>query len=189
MSLYTVQATLILDNKGRRLLAQYYNPPASAQKASSLASAPESEQKAFEKRLSQKTSGENADVLLLDNHLVLYKQCADIIIYLVADLDENEDLIYQTLLTLRDSISSMLGHQVDRATALSHYDRVALVVDEVIDNGVILTSDKFTVLDRTTTQATEEPNLQNIDLSENGFATMFSFAKGKLAQAVKQQLG
>lgn len=189
MSLYTVQATLILDNEGRRLLAKYYTPPGAEGKASPLAKATVSEQKAFEKKLSSKTSGENGDILLMDGHLVLYKQCADIIIYLLCDKDENEALTYQTLLTLRDSISSMLGHQVDRATALLHYDRLALVVDEVIDNGIILATDKFSVLERTTTSAIEEPSLQNIDLSEGGLKSMFSFAKGRLAQAVRQQLG
>lgn len=179
----------MLDTEGRRILAKYYSPPNLSARKTTLADASVSEQKAFEKRLVAKTKGVNGDILLQDGHLVVYKQSADVITYFLAPPDENEAMIYQALLTLRDSVDVMLDHQVDRANLLTHYDRLALIVDEIIDNGVICVTDRRQVIARTTTDAHEAPSLQNLDLSEKGFKSVFDFAKGRLAQAVRQQLG
>lgn len=182
-----MQATLVLDSEGKRLLAKYYVPPAFPSAASELASKTVTDQRAFERKLVSKTKGLNGDVVVLDNHLILYKQLADTLFYLVAPVDESEAMIYQALITLRDSVDSLLGHQVDRASVLEHYDRVALAVDEVVDNGVILETESYNVAQRTTKEASEELSV-NLDLSEKGIRSMFDFAKGRLTQAVRQQL-
>jgi len=189
MSLYAVQAVLVLDNEGNRILAKYYSPSSPTAVKSPLVAAPVKEQKAFEKKLVQKTKGVNGDILLMDKHLVVYKQTADVLIYLVCPPEENEALVYQALVTLRDSVDAMLDHQVDKTFLVAHYDRLALVVDEIIDNGIILATEKRSIVARTTIEAEEEPSLQNLDIGEKGFKGVFDFAAGRLAQAVRQQLG
>ena len=61
-------------------------------------------QKAFEKGLLEKTAKQNGDILLYDGRIVTYKTESDVMIYLVSSIDENEILLYQTLLCLRDSL-------------------------------------------------------------------------------------
>lgn len=188
ISLYAVQAVLVLDTEGRRLLAKYYTPRSSAAAPSPLASSV-AEQKKFEKRLAQKTKSVNGDVLLMDKHLIVYKQVADVLFYFVCPPEENEALVYQALITLRDSVDALLDHQVDKTFLLQYYDLLSLAVDEVVDNGVIIATEKRNVVARTTVEANEEPSIQNLDIGEKGFRGVFDFAAGRLAQAVRQQLG
>lgn len=58
----------------------------------------------FEKGLLQKTAKQTGDILLYDNKVVLYKMESDVAIYVVGSADENEVLLYNVLLALRDSL-------------------------------------------------------------------------------------
>lgn len=42
--------------------------------------------------------------MLYDNRIVLYKLESDVMIYIVGSVDENEILLYNTILALRDSL-------------------------------------------------------------------------------------
>lgn len=61
-------------------------------------------QKAFEKGLLEKTAKQTGDILLYDSRIVTYKTESDVMMYLVSSIDENEILLYQSLLCLRDSL-------------------------------------------------------------------------------------
>ncbi len=116
LSLYTVKAVLILDNEGKRVFAKYYQPPhaTSVSAEDALANHVENpfptlkSQKAFEASLFSKTHKQGADVVLLENTLVVYKEVSDIIIYVVGGLDENECMLYSVVLGIRDSLELVL---------------------------------------------------------------------------------
>jgi hypothetical protein len=61
-------------------------------------------QKAFEKGLADKTLKQTGDIILYDNRIVLYKMESDVMMYVVGSLDENEVLLYNVILALRDSL-------------------------------------------------------------------------------------
>lgn len=61
-------------------------------------------QKAFEKGLIDKTAKQTGDIILYDNRIVLYKMESDVMLYVVGAADENEILLYNTVLALRDSL-------------------------------------------------------------------------------------
>jgi hypothetical protein len=134
MSLFTVHAILILSTEdGSRIFAKYYNAPhhtAASQGQSKLlypswpleglcthssdtclGSSPAANpypdlkaQKAFEKGLLEKTAKQTADIILYDNRIVLYKCESDIMMYVVGGMDENEIMLYNVILALRDSL-------------------------------------------------------------------------------------
>lgn len=134
MTLFSVQAILVLSTEdGARIFAKYFTPPhaastgnnapplmplfsllpsphswltlASFVAAGSGSSYPDTKsQKAFEKGLIEKTAKQTGDIILYDNRIVLYKLESDVMIYLVGAADENEILLYNTLLALRDSL-------------------------------------------------------------------------------------
>lgn len=68
-------------------------------------------QKAFEKGLIEKTSKQTGDIILYDNRIVLYKLESDVMIYLVGAADENEILLYNTLLAFRDSLHLLFKYE------------------------------------------------------------------------------
>jgi coatomer subunit zeta len=61
-------------------------------------------QKAFEKGLLEKTAKQTADIILFDNRIVLYKSESDVMMYVVGSVDENEIMLYNVILALRDSL-------------------------------------------------------------------------------------
>ncbi len=66
------------------------------------------EQKAFEKGLLEKTSKQTSDVILYDNKVVVFKMESDVMLYVVGNAEENEILLYNVVLALRDTLSILL---------------------------------------------------------------------------------
>ena len=69
-------------------------------------------QKAFEKGLIEKTGKQTGDIVLYDNRIVLYKLESDVMLYVVGAADENEILLYNTVLALRDSLHLLFKYVV-----------------------------------------------------------------------------
>ncbi|PVH69997.1 hypothetical protein DL98DRAFT_149317 [Cadophora sp. DSE1049] len=111
MSLFAVNAILILNSEdGSRVFAKYYNAPHHSTTAGHASNPPSSPypdvkaQKAFEKGLLEKTAKQTADIILYDNRIVLYKSESDIMMYVVGGVDENEIMLYNVILAMRDSL-------------------------------------------------------------------------------------
>lgn len=125
MSLHSVVAILILSTEtsadSSRLFAKYYNPPHTAaptQQPPQQPTQPYSslkEQKAFEKGLLEKTSKQSSDVILYDNKVVVFKMESDVMLYVVGGAEENEILLYNVVLALRDTLSILLKYVQARA--------------------------------------------------------------------------
>jgi len=115
MSLHSVLAILILStdtSDSSRLFAKYYAAPHSntthptpTQPYSSI-----KDQKAFEKGLLEKTAKQTSDVILYDNKVVVFKMESDVMLYVVGGPEENEILLYNVVLALRDSLSILLKY-------------------------------------------------------------------------------
>lgn len=186
MSLYSVQALLILGPEGRRIFAKYYRQPHAAPgvELSSLAHS-ENDQLKFEKKLHAKTNRVNGDITILDNHIILYKQMGDLVLAMVASSDENEILIQAALTALYDSIQALLDYNVDCSEVLECYDVVVLAIDETIDSGVILETEASVITSRVTRRASDAI-VPNLDVNK-GLRGMFDFVGNRLSDAVKQQ--
>ncbi|WZH39996.1 Coatomer zeta subunit [Fusarium acuminatum] len=215
MSLFTVQAILILGTEdGSRIFAKYFHSPHSAPNAPASASAsPYSDvksQKAFEKGLIEKTAKQTGDIILYDNRIVLYKMESDVMMYVVGSVDENEILLYNTILALRDSLhllfKSVLPLQacailpqhpltiaqsrqsVDKRTIVENYDLVSLAIDEIVDDGIILETDPTIIVQRVSRAPTQDLPVGRIDLSEQGVNNLAQLGKSKLADWLRQGL-
>lgn len=117
MSLHSVNAVLILaadsTAESPRIFAKYYSPPHSSA-AHPLPPQPYSstkDQKGFEKGLLEKTAKQTSDVILYDNKVVVFKMESDVMLYVVGNADENEILLYNVVLALRDSLSILLKYE------------------------------------------------------------------------------
>ena len=118
LSLFAVNAILILSaDDSSRILAKYYSaphPPAGATEKSGYPGANPyptvKDQKAFEKGLVEKTAKQTSDVILYDNRVVVFKVESDVMLYVVGGVDENEILLYNVILALRDSLNILLKY-------------------------------------------------------------------------------
>ncbi len=146
-------------------------------------------QKAFEKGLLEKTAKQSADILLYDNQIVVYKTESDVTMYVVGSVDENEVLLYNVILTVRDSLHLLLKQSIDKRTLIECYDILALAMDEIVDDGVILETDPSIVVTRVSKAPTQDVNLGHIDpFSEQGINTLTQLGRNKLSDWLRQGL-
>ncbi|RMZ86915.1 hypothetical protein DV736_g5861, partial [Chaetothyriales sp. CBS 134916] len=174
-----------------RLFANYYAPPhtnplhpSPPQPYSTL-----KEQKAFEKGLLEKTAKQTSDVILYDNKVVVFKAESDVMLYVVGSADENEILLYNVVLALRDTLSILLKNSTDKRTIVENYDLVTLAIDEIVDDGIVLETDPVMVATRVSKPpAQDAPNMKNIDLSEQGIQNLWEFGKKQGIEFVRRNL-
>ena len=89
-------------------------------------------------------------------------------------------LLYNVILALRDSLSILLKNSTDKRTIIENYDLVALAINEIVDDGIILETDPMVVSSRVSrAPAQDAPNMKNIDLSEQGLLNAWEFGKRK----------
>ncbi|KAI9673938.1 MAG: Golgi-to-ER vesicle coat component [Caeruleum heppii] len=198
MTLFAVNAILILSpDDSSRILAKYYSaphPPAGvSEKSTSYPGANPyptlKEQKAFEKGLVEKTAKQTSDIILYDNRVVLFKVESDVMLYVVGGADENEIMLYNVILALRDSLNLLLKNSVDKRTIIENYDLVSLAIDEIIDDGIILETDPMVVAARVSRPPVQDiATVKGIDLSEQGLMNAWEFGKMKLSERLRQGL-
>ncbi|KAI0863750.1 snare-like protein [Xylaria cubensis] len=180
------------DYLAQRIFAKYYNAPHHAPTGTSgPSSSPYSDvksQKSFEKGLLEKTSKQTGDIILYDNKLVLYKMESDVMMYVVGGAEENEVLLYNVILALRDSLHLLFKQSVDKRTVVENYDLVSLAIDEIVDDGIILETDPTIIVQRVSKAPTQDVNLSRIDLSEQGVNNLAQLGRAKLTDWLRQGL-
>ena len=147
-TLNTVKGIVILDNDGRRVLANYYDKETFPTTK---------EQTAFEKSLFSKTSKSNAEVLLLDGMVILHRSNVDLFFYVLGGQHENELVLLSVLNCLYDSVSQILRKNVEKRALFEHFDVVLLALDEICDNGMILEADPNAVISRVAIRTDDIP--------------------------------
>ena len=152
LSLYSVNAFLLLDTDGHRLLAKYYRPKIHGEPKGLLTL---KEQRAFEKGLWQKTKKAGGtcfrsvyntkfvliftgDIILYDGHLVVYKHSLDVVFYLIGGPSENELMLHSALMAFSDAVHILLRNSVEKRGVLENLDLVLLCLDETIDDGCVV---------------------------------------------------
>jgi hypothetical protein len=165
--LHKVEAVVILDADGNRVFVKYYPvvladlDGASPHKKSDSIDAttgvwatPE-KQRSMEAGIHSKArdpkrgASADGDIMIYEGHTVLYFVEQELTFVVVGSGDENEMVLNAVLQCLIESLQQVLKvSTVDKRTILEKYELLLLVVDEMIDDGVILeTSSSFIVGD------------------------------------------
>ncbi|KAK3074077.1 Golgi-to-ER vesicle coat component [Teratosphaeriaceae sp. CCFEE 6253] len=196
MSLFSVNAILLLStDDSSRILTRYYSPPHIPQNThgndypGANPYPTLKDQKAFEKGLLEKTAKQTSDVTLYDNRVVVFKMESDVMLYVVGGSEENEIMLYNVILALRDALNILLKNSVDKRTLIENYDLASLCIDEIVDDGIILETDPVIIASRVSRPPAQDvPNMQGIDLSEEGLLKIYQFGKQKLGERLRQGL-
>ncbi|KAE9550557.1 hypothetical protein FO519_006215 [Halicephalobus sp. NKZ332] len=164
-SLYSIKGIAILDQDGNRILAKYYDKEVFPT---------DKEQSAFEKSLFQKTHKANSEIILLDGLICVYRSNVDLFFYVIGSANENELILCSVLNCLYDSVSTVLRKNVEKKALFDNLDVIILILDELVDDGVILDTDPASVVSRCALRG-DEINLGDQTL-------------GQLASKVKEQI-
>ena len=80
--------------------------------------------------------------------MVVHKSINDLRLFIVAKSSENELIIVSILEALYDSLSALLRVPIEKQAVLENLDLTLLIIDEIIDNGLILETDANTIASR-----------------------------------------
>ncbi|CAD7700803.1 unnamed protein product [Ostreobium quekettii] len=167
-----VKALALLDSDGKRIVVKYYTPEWSTV----------TQQAEFEKSLFSKTCKTNArgeaEIILFDDLVVVYKSLGDLTFYVTGSQSENELVLCGVLQAFYESVTLLLRSAVEKKTALENLDQVLLVMDEIVDNGLILEMDPQTVAARVGMRSGDGAE---VPFAEQTFSQAFARAKEHLA--------
>lgn len=82
----------------------------------------------------------------------------------------------------------VIRNVIDKRTIVENYDIVALTIDEVVDDGVILETDPAAIVARVSKPPQHDVSVKGIDLSEQGLLNVWEFGKKQLAERLRQGL-
>lgn len=161
--LHKVEAVIILDSEGNRIFTKYYPivaADASTKKSDAIDAATgvwatSEKQRAMESGIHTKArdpkrgSNTEGDIMIYEGHTVLYYVEQELTFIIIGGGDENEMVLNAVLQCLVESLQQVLKvTTLDKRSVLEKYEVLLLIVDEMIDDGVILeTSSSFIVGD------------------------------------------
>ncbi|KAI9192966.1 Longin-like domain-containing protein [Polychytrium aggregatum] len=179
LTLKSINAIVILDSEGKRLLSKYYSSEYPTAK----------DQKAFEKTLFEKTKKSSSasaigdHIIMIDNQIVVYKFNIDIFIYIIGSLEENELILASILNTYYEALCMLFREQSpEKRSILENLDLAILALDETIDDGIILESDSSQVAGR----VTKKNEGESIPLAEQTIAQALQAARDQLTKSLRQ---
>ena len=78
-----------------------------------------------------------ADVLLYNDHLVLYISSSNVRIFVIASSSANELVIDEVISGLESSLNTLLKGTIDARGIIDNMDYVLLAIDEFCEDGII----------------------------------------------------
>ena len=147
-----VKAVIVLDNEGNRIIAKYYN----SERSKGLEATPQ--QKVFEKAIFTKSNKQEGadtaklnmyenDIMNVDDYFIIFRCYTDMTVYVVGDGKSDNELILGTVLdTIHDCFDRVFKHNIERKSLINNMTGVILVIDELIDQGIIMQLDSAIIL-------------------------------------------
>ena len=120
----------------------------------------------------------DAEIIMFDGVITVYKTIGDCCFYVVGDPDENELILGAVLQAFYESISMLLA-MVEKKTVLENLDLVLICMDEIVDSGVILETNSDLIASRVTMRGAEG---EEANFTEQTFQQAFSQARDQLAR-------
>ncbi|CAM0882910.1 unnamed protein product [Alopecurus aequalis] len=139
----SVKNILVLDSEGKRVAVKYYSD-----EWPSLSSKLAFEKSVFVKTQKTGAKAEEADVVMLDGYIVVYKSIEDLHFFVTGGDEENELILASVLQGFYDAVVVLLKKIVDKKTALENLDLIFLCLDEVVDGGIVLETDATVIVEK-----------------------------------------
>ena len=149
-----VKGVIVLDDEGRRIIAKYYNQEMNV----GIQTNPQ--QKAFEKQLFTKSNKQDGgssaklnmyenDIMNVEDYVAVFRCYTDMTIYVLGDGKSDNELVLASILdTIHECFDQVFKHQIERKSLINNMTGVILVIDELIDQGIVMQLDSATILTR-----------------------------------------
>jgi hypothetical protein len=148
-----ISGIVILGKNGNRIVSKYYGDNKQTTE----------EQFKFEEALHAKVARQqqqpsyDADIFTFDDYVIPHKFFEDVRIFVLLHPDENELIGLTILNTLSDTLSILFDQRVTRAAVNNNLDMVTLILDELLDDGLILETNPEQILQRVSMRENSMP--------------------------------
>eukprot|EP00921_Rhytidocystis_pertsovi_P009548 GHVQ01015397.1.p1 GENE.GHVQ01015397.1~~GHVQ01015397.1.p1 ORF type:complete len:185 (+),score=42.49 GHVQ01015397.1:87-641(+) len=88
------------------------------------------------------------EIVMVDKFMSLIRSVNDVAIYVIGDMDENELMLLEVITAVYQCLSTITSGQIGKRQILEQLDSVFLMLDEVVDSGVILETDAAVITSR-----------------------------------------
>ena len=144
----SIKFFLILDNAGNRIYCTYYINNDESPNLNTL-----EEQNNFEKRICEKILKSNVDRVDLDiinfeGYDILCKVNREVNFFIGIKEDDNEILLEQIYNAFEIQLFEIVQDNLSREKIFSCYDKIIVLIDELIYGGILLNIDKNSLNDR-----------------------------------------
>ena len=174
----SVAAVVLLDGEGKRIVVRYFGDKFADAK----------EEMAFEKKLFDKTARTNAkneaEIILMDGLVTVYRNTSDVWMYVVGLQHENELVLVNVLNALHEALTTLLRAPPDKWMLLDSFDTLLITIDEMLDAGMILETDATTLVNRVGMKAADGGQPGAEQTVEGQFNSMFASARESIARSL-----
>ena len=93
------------------------------------------------------------DIMNVDDYVAVFRCYIDMTIYVLGDGKFDNELILASVLdTIHDCFDQIFKHNIERKSLINNMTGVILVIDELIDQGIIMQLDANTIMQRISTK-------------------------------------
>lgn len=191
----SVTAILVLDSEGNRVCVKYYDTQAFGAYPQQLAFERKMFTKIFRSQSVNQTNNvqrTDADIAAFDGFTIVYKPVADVCFYVIGTNHPNsqssEVLLHTMLTCLDDAASQLFNQSISKKNLIENLDSLLLLIDEMIDSGLILEMDSSQVVQHV--ESIHQSSVVNSDgsqvpLAEQSFTQALQTAKDQLVKSFR----
>ena len=88
------------------------------------------------------------DIFNLNEFILVCKINKDVAVFIGADQDDNECILANVLEILEECLENITKNNVTKKTVMENYQQLALMIDEMIDEGIIINTDSESIENR-----------------------------------------
>ena len=89
------------------------------------------------------------DIMNVEDYVAVFRCYTDMTIYVLGDGKQDNELILASILdTIHECFDQVFKHQIERKSLINNMTGVILVIDELIDQGIVMQLDSATILTR-----------------------------------------
>ena len=88
------------------------------------------------------------DIMTVENYVAIFRVYVDMTIYILGDKYDNELILASVLDCVHECFDKVFKHSIERKSLMNNMTAVILVIDELVDLGILMTTDSQIILKR-----------------------------------------
>ncbi|OMJ80555.1 hypothetical protein SteCoe_19151 [Stentor coeruleus] len=176
-----IKGVLFIDTDGEKIYGKYFNPTNEI--------ATPAGQDLFEKQLKSKLAkftlkNKENEVVLIDSVTVVLKMVNNITVYLFSGHDENEIFMASVIDSLVEALELVYRGELERNKIIEEMELLMLTVDEMFEDGNILTFDTSSIAEKVMMREIGETTPVKATVKESLFGRALQNAKQAITKSI-----